>query len=157
MAVKKSKGAKILFWTASIVVLLDILTKSVVRAMIPEGNYVEVLPFLRISHIQNAGITFGMMQIGALRWVFVAVALAVAVAIAWSCRHKKIVSHFLAWGLIMGGAIGNALDRIFIGTVTDFAHVGIKNFDLAWPAFNIADSALTIGAIIILWHSLRKE
>ncbi len=157
MAVKKAKGARILFWTAIVVVLLDIITKSVVRAMIPEGRFVEVLPFLRISHIQNAGITFGMMQVDALRWVFVGAALAVAAAIALSCRHKKIVSHFLAWGMIMGGAIGNALDRIFIGTVTDFIHVGLKHFNLAWPAFNAADSALTIGAIIIIWHAFRKE
>ncbi len=154
---KKRRASGILFCTAGIVVLVDIVTKSVVRAMIPEGGYVEALPFLRISHIQNAGITFGMLQVESLRWLFVAVALAAAVVIALSCRHKKITSHFLAWGLIMGGAIGNALDRIFIGTVTDFIHVGIRGFDLAWPAFNAADSALTIGAVIILWHAFRKE
>jgi signal peptidase II len=65
--------------------------------------------------------------------------------------HGKLREHYLAWGLIAGGAVGNALDRIFIGTVTDFI-----NFHF-WPAFNVADSALTIGVILLAWHAFRKE
>ncbi|MEM4239988.1 MAG: signal peptidase II [Candidatus Woesearchaeota archaeon] len=151
MAIKTPKGRIILFWTAVIVIILDIATKVWVRSAIPANGSFDILPFLSITHVQNPGVAFGLLQFASLRWVYVAVALAVAIIIANSCRHNKLKSHFLLWGLIMGGALGNALDRIFIGTVTDFIDFHF------WPAFNIADSALTIGIVLLIIHAFRKE
>jgi len=148
MAMKK--GVKLLYTTAIVVLILDIITKTLVRTM-PENSSINLLPFFSISHIENLGIAFGFLQLEFMRWILVAIALAVTIAIIWSCKERKLKEHFLAWGLIAGGALGNALDRIFIGTVTDFI-----NFHV-WPAFNIADSALTIGVIILIYHSFKKE
>ena len=154
----KAHGSpSMLFWTAIVIVLADIITKTIVRTILPVNQYIPVLPFFRITHFQNQGITFGLFQYDILRWLLVAVALGVALAIGLSCKHHKLKSHLMAWGLIMGGAIGNAVDRIFIGTVTDFLHFGIPNTNLFWPAFNIADASLVIGAIIIILHAWRKE
>ena len=147
----------LLFFTAFVVVLADIITKSVIRAILPVNQFIPALPFLRVVHFQNTGITFGLFQYEFLRWLLVAVALGVAVAIGLSCKHHKLKSHLLAWGLIMGGAIGNALDRIFLGTVTDFLYFGIPSRNLFWPAFNIADAALVIGALVIIVHAWKKE
>jgi signal peptidase II len=151
MAVKKTSGGNVLFWTAAIVIILDIASKVWVRSAIPVNTGFDVFKFLSLTHVQNSGVAFGMLQFEALRWIYVGVALVVAIIIANSCRHKKLKTHFLLWGLIMGGAIGNALDRIFIGTVTDFISISI------WPAFNVADSALTIGILLLIWHAFKKE
>jgi signal peptidase II len=150
MAMKK-QGARILFTCALVVLVLDIVTKIAVREALPVGASVPVLPFVSITHVQNTGIAFGLLQVPVLRWALVAIALGVAAAIAWSCKERKLREHFVAWGLIMGGAVGNAIDRIFLGTVTDFIDFHF------WPAFNVADSALTIGVFILIWHALRKE
>ena len=145
------KGARLLYVTALVVLLADIASKFAVRSALNVGESVAVLPFLSLTHIQNTGIAFGMLQFDILRWALVAVALGVAVAIVWSCKEHKLNEHYLAWGLIAGGAVGNALDRVFIGTVTDFI-----NFHF-WPAFNVADSALSIGVVLLAWHAFRKE
>jgi signal peptidase II len=148
MAMKESR---LLYAVALIILLADIASKFAVRSALNVGESVVLLPFFSLTHIQNTGIAFGMLQFDFLRWVLVAVALGVAVAIAVSCMHGKLREHYFAWGLIAGGAVGNALDRIFIGTVTDFI-----NFHF-WPAFNVADSALTIGVVLLAWHAFRKE
>ncbi len=148
---KKARGARLLFSTAFVVLILDVLSKSVVRSLLPTGDSMSVVPFLSITHVQNVGIAFGLLQFNIMRWLLVAIALAVVVAIAWSCKHHKLKEHFLAWGLIMGGALGNVIDRIMLGTVTDFIDFHF------WPAFNVADSALTIGVIILVWHAWKKE
>ncbi len=147
----KPQGSRVLFSCAFAVVLLDVVTKVLIRSSLQAGESVALLPFVSIVHLQNAGIAFGLLQFEVLRWVLVLAALGVSAAIFWSCKHGKLREHFVAWGLILGGAVGNAIDRIFFGTVTDFISVGW------WPAFNAADSALTIGVLILVWHALRKE
>jgi len=149
MAMKK--GAHILYVTALVVLVLDVVSKLIIRETIGLNESIVVLPFVSFTHVQNVGIAFGLLQLPMMRWLLVIIALAVAVLIAWSCKENKLKEHLLAWGLIMGGALGNAIDRIFIGTVTDFIDVGF------WPAFNVADSALTIGVLLLVWHAMRKE
>lgn len=148
---KAARGKQLLFLVAIIVLIVDIVTKALVRAGLDIGESITLLPFLSLTHVQNTGIAFGLFQLDILRWILVAIALAVAAAIIWSCAHGKLTEHYVAWGFIAGGAVGNALDRIWLGTVTDFI-----NFHF-WPAFNAADSALTIGVILLAWHAWRKE
>jgi signal peptidase II len=153
MALKPNvpKGKQILFVAAIVVLILDIVTKQLIRSAVTVGDAIEILPFFSIAHVQNQGVAFGLLQIEQLRWVLTAVALAVAAVIFMSCAHNKLKEHYLAWGLIAGGAVGNALDRITIGVVTDFLSFSF------WPAFNVADSALTIGVVLLCWHAMRKE
>ncbi len=148
---KFSKQEKTLYTTAIIVVLLDLITKTIIRLKIGVGESIDLFPWLGITNIPNWGVAFGMLQFEWMRWIFVIIALGVAIIIAYSCKHNKLTSHFVIWGLIMGGAIGNALDRIFVGTVTDFINLSF------WPAFNIADTALTIGIILLIIHAFREE
>jgi len=162
MTMKRSESAAqynahLLFATAFVIVLADVFTKTLIRSILPVNQYIPVLPFFQIAHFQNTGITFGLFQYDFLRWLLVAVALGVAVAIGLSCKHHRLKSHLLAWGLVMGGALGNALDRIFIGTVTDFLYFGVPNTKYFWPAFNIADAALVVGALVLIWHAWKKE
>jgi signal peptidase II len=145
------KAARLLYSTALIVLVLDVVSKVLIRTSLDIRESVSVFPFVSITHVQNVGIAFGLLQLPMIRWLLVAIALAVAALVAWSCKERKLKEHFLAWGLIMGGALGNATDRIFIGTVTDFIDIGF------WPAFNVADSALTIGVLLLVWHAMRKE
>jgi signal peptidase II len=151
MKVNLARGKHLLFVCAIVVLVLDIVTKALVRAGLEVGESVALLPFLSLTHVQNTGIAFGLFQFDILRWILVALALGVAVVIFWSCAHNKLREHYAAWGLIAGGAIGNALDRIWLGTVTDFVNLHF------WPAFNVADSALTIGVVLLAWHAWRKE
>ncbi len=144
-------GAQWVYGIALLIIVLDQLTKWSVRAGLVLGQSIDVLPFFSITHVQNTGIAFGLLQFEFLRWVLVLIALGVAIAILWSCKHGKLTEHYAAWGLIAGGAVGNAIDRIAFGTVTDFIDVHF------WPAFNVADSALTIGVLLLVWHALRKE
>ena len=144
-------GAKWLLGTFIIVVFLDVVTKLIIRETMSVGSSVEITPWLSITHVQNTGIAFGLLQIPFLRWILVGLAIAIVLMICWSCKEKKLREHFVAWGLIAGGALGNAVDRIFFGAVTDFVNLHW------WPAFNVADSALTIGVLLLIWHSFRKE
>ena len=139
---------KTLFLAALLVLVLDQVTKVLIRSWLELGRSLQLLPFLSITHTQNIGIAFGFLQFEALRWVLVLVALVVVVLIAISRPEKQ---HQVVWGLIMGGAVGNMLDRIVFGPVTDFIAFSF------WPAFNIADSALTIGVILLVWHAMKKE
>lgn len=146
-----SGGAGWLCLTAFVVVLLDQLAKFLVRAFLPLGSSVDLLPFFSISHTRNVGIAFGLLQFEVLRWFLVAVAVGVSIVILFSCKHARIRSHFVAWGLIFGGALGNAVDRVLFGAVTDFVDFHF------WPAFNVADSALSVGVLLLVLHSLRDK
>jgi signal peptidase II len=150
MAMKKAY-ARSMYAAAAVVIILDIVSKLLIRGTLEVGQSIPLLPFLSITHAQNMGVAFGLFQFDFLRWILVALAIGVAAAITWSCRHGKLTEHFVAWGLIAGGAIGNALDRIWLGVVTDFIDFHF------WPAFNVADSALSIGVVILIWHAWREE
>lgn len=135
------------------VVLLDHLVKAWIMHHFEPLERVHVLKVLDIILTYNTGAAFSFLAeaSGWQRWLFVGLALVVSVAlIVWMRRLNARVHGLLACGLalIAGGALGNLLDRVFIGRVVDFIHVhwGRAYF----PAFNIADSAITIGAIVLL-------
>ncbi len=150
-SLRKALDARWLYAAAMIVLVADLMTKVLVRKFLLVGASVLLLPFLSLTRVQNVGIAFGLLQFEFLRWMLVAIALAVAGAIVWSCKHGKLTEQYVAWGLITGGALGNAIDRIFLGTVTDFIDFHF------WPAFNVADSALTIGVLLLVWHAVRQK
>ena len=140
------------FAVALVVFVLDRVTKSIVNATVPFGTEVPVVGHLvGITNIRNSGAAFGFAPVGP--WVFLAAAIAVSVGlIVYVVRQPGDLSADAVLGLILGGAVGNAFDRVINGGgVTDFI-----NFHF-WPVFNVADSAVSIGvALLILGYVIRK-
>jgi signal peptidase II len=130
---------------------------AVIRWMNP-GQSVEVIPgFFSLTYVRNPGAAFGMFANSALREPFlVAVALGAVVGLAWLLRHtpeSRVWDRTAAAGII-GGALGNLYDRFAYGSVVDFLDVYVG--ELHWPAFNVADSCITVGVAVLLLSSLRR-
>ena len=128
------------------VIGLDLVSKQVMLALIFDPpRRIEVLPFLNFAPVWNPGISFGMLADGGdvMRYLLTALALAVAAWLIWKVPQFQRLER-LGAGLIAGGAIGNAIDRLRFGKVVDFIDVYVQTWH--WPAFNIADAAITIGA-----------
>jgi len=149
---------------AGIVIGLDQWTKAWVRATIPEYTAMIPVPALGeyfvFEHVFNYGAAFGILQNQGM--LFVVIALVVAVAILVYIRYLPLDQRFvrLLLGLQLGGAIGNLIDRLHQGYVTDFIKMGIPDV-YYWPNYNIADSSIVIGVIglgvYILVDDLRKQ
>ena len=143
------------FLITSVVVILDQITKWVVVMKIPLYSKIEILPILDFTHIRNTGVAFGMLRDmpDSIRYPFFALVLVLAVVAVFIFLQKldedeKLIRYCL--GLILGGALGNSLDRFRLGYVTDFINFHwVGDSSLNWPPFNIADSAITVGAVTI--------
>jgi signal peptidase II len=132
------------------IVFIDQITKYLIRKSLPPHEVVRILPGLNIVHVSNTGAAFGILR-GAGNLFFVVISIiAVAVILYLLIKERR---HFLPYSLILGGAIGNLIDRITIGHVTDFIDLYAGN--LHWPAFNVADSCLTIGIIMLFIEIFR--
>lgn len=143
---------KYLFWLIALAVLvLDQITKAIARATLADGNTVVVIPkVLSFVYVLNTGAGFGILQ--GQNILLMLVALIAIVAIILSLR--KILEtrhHVVGAALILGGAAGNLIDRLISKAVTDFITLPF------WPSFNIADSALTLGVLILVWQSIREK
>jgi len=142
----------VFFAVALVVFVLDRLTKGIVNATVPYGTEVQVLGNLvGITNVRNSGAAFGFAPVGP--WFFLVAALAVSVGlVVYVVRQPGDLGVDAVLGLILGGALGNAFDRIINGGgVTDFI-----NFHF-WPVFNVADSAVSVGvALLIAGYFLRK-
>lgn len=149
--------------TASVVVILDQITKWLVVKNIPLYSSVKVLPVLDFTHIRNPGVAFGMLRDlpDSIRFPFFIVVLVLAVIAIFLFLRKldnndRILIYCL--GLILGGAVGNSIDRFRLGYVTDFLNFHwIGNASLSWPPFNISDSAITVGAILVFIFGIWKS
>jgi len=143
---------------AAAVALLDQLTKQAVLASLRYGEAISVTPFFDIVLVYNPGAAFSLLatQSGWQRWLFTALA---AVICTWLTvllnrhQHERLLPT--AFVLIIGGAVGNVVDRLIHGAVVDFLHFYVGRF--SWPAFNLADSAITIGVALMLWSSFRPH
>src|SRR5690349_14760988 len=137
--------ARILFTVIALIVFaLDRLTKTLVAAEIPLGTEVQVVGrLIGITNVRNSGAAFGTAP--ALAGVFLIASVVVALGLAlYVMRNQGDLLSFGALGLIMGGTVGNGFDRVINGTVTDFINVHF------WPVFNVADSAISIGVVVLL-------
>ena len=142
---------------AAITVVLDQFTKALVLAFLEPYQAVEWAPFLSCVLVCNTGISFGLFagETALLRWVLIGLALAVSVLLtSWLYKEKRL-RVASALGLILGGAIGNVVDRIFRHAVVDFLDLHIGGWH--WPAFNLADSAITVGVVLYVFTSLRDQ
>jgi len=143
---------------ATIILLLDQLSKWSALSNLQLGIPEAVLPFMNWLLLLNPGAAFSFLAQGSgwQRWFFTIVGLVACVYIIWLLRksqNDKLLC--VALSLILGGALGNVLDRIMYGAVVDFIDLHYANWH--WPAFNIADSAICIGAALIIWGELHKS
>ena len=140
---------------ASLVVLLDQVTKNLIVRGLTVGEQLSVLgPFARFTHIRNSGAVFGIMRgAGAYFTFFSIVAAGVLILVLFFSRKASVLVK-VGLGLVLGGAIGNLIDRLRFGAVVDFIDLGI-NESIRWPSFNIADLTITVGVIFLAVHTLR--
>lgn len=137
------------FALAGGVALIDHGTKAAARATLTTGP-VELLPFLDLRLGFNTGVSFGLFAGGAetTRWILIAATSVVAVWLSlWMARERRAAVVY-ALALIVGGALGNIVDRVRRGAVTDFIDFHVGSF--TWPTFNLADSAITVGVGLLL-------
>jgi len=133
-------------------VFIDQITKYLIRKNLSPHEVINILPGLNIVHVSNTGAAFGILR-GAGNLFFIGISvIAIAVILYLLIKEKR---HLLPYSLILGGAIGNLIDRITIGHVTDFIDLYVGRFH--WPAFNVADSSLTVGIIILFIEILRTD
>jgi len=143
---------------SALVVLADQLSKSYITGHYGEFEFTPVLPILDITRMHNVGAAFSFLATasGWQRWLFITLAVTVSIGIVvWLYRMPRS-QGLLACGLalVLGGAIGNVIDRIRLGAVIDFIHF---HWDRAYfPAFNIADSAITVGAACLILDALLE-
>ncbi len=158
MAYQKS-GASLWPWLgiAAIVILLDQVTKAMILRTMAIGDSRTITSFFNLVHWRNPGAAFSFLHAssGWQRWFFVGLALAAVVFIVWLLkRHggQRLFSWSLA--LILGGAVGNVIDRLWHGSVVDFIQLHWRG--TAFPSFNVADSAITIGAVLLVLDELLR-
>jgi signal peptidase II len=143
---------------AALVIVLDQLSKAAINSYFVFGESVAVTSFFNLVLAHNTGAAFSFLSDagGAQRWLFSAIAIVASVWIVWLLRRhqaQKLFSFALAF--ILGGALGNLIDRIAYGHVVDFLDFHWSGYHFA--AFNLADSAITCGAALLIWDSFRDK
>jgi len=141
------------------VIVADFLTKAWVLSAFQPHESIAVLPFFNLVLVFNAGAAFSFLAGagGWQKWFFVVLALAIS---AWIIvmlrRHAEDRLQSFALALVLGGALGNVVDRLRFGAVVDFLDFHVAGWH--WPAFNVADSAITVGVLLLVLHSfIHKE
>ena len=137
----------------AVLLVLDIATKEWIRANLPLGGSFPEVWRLNIVHVQNTGSAFGLFTNQAFLLSAVAIAGLVVVLLFFKYLRDLGFMGGLALSLIFAGALGNLIDRLRFGYVTDFIYVRLWG-DVFWPAFNVADSAITVGAILLAFVAL---
>lgn len=148
------------WWLAIVTIVLDQITKWLTVNYLDYGYPgVEIAPFFNLVHVYNPGAAFSFLadQGGWQRWFFAGLAFAVTVLLSiWMYKAPRTARWMpVAYALIIGGAIGNVIDRLLLGHVVDFLDFYLGNWH--WPAFNLADSFIFIGAAMIIIDSFKKE
>jgi signal peptidase II len=154
---KKSSGLMLWLGVATVAVLLDQLSKITMSRLLSYGQSETITSYFNLVMVYNQGAAFSFLsnQGGWQRWFFSALALGVSVFIVFMLK-KNASQRMFCWSLslILGGAVGNLIDRIAYGHVIDFLDFHIGRWH--WPAFNVADGAITIGAALFVLDELRR-
>ena len=134
-----------------IVLILDHLTKWIIRdVVLDDARYIEITGFFNLVEVWNRGVSFGIFA-SSSPWTPVllsALAIGISIVLLVWLRKAETLLLSIALGIVIGGAVGNVIDRILWGHVFDFLDFHIAGYH--WPAFNVADSAITIGVALIL-------
>ena len=135
---------------SSTLLVIDQLTKWLVTRMMVPGQSIPLIPsVMHLTYVQNTGAAFGLMK--GRQLIFIVMSLLVIGWLGWDMVTRPPVARRPYWGatLIMAGAAGNLIDRLRFGYVTDFLDVRV------WPVFNVGDSAITIGVLLLIWHAVQ--
>src|SRR5690554_4828978 len=156
---REQAGTKLKWlWLAVAVIALDLGTKAMATAMLTYGQPVPGVPMFNLTLLLSAGAGFGFLAgaAGWQRWFFVALAIVVSVVLVYWLKGLKRHETWaaIAIALLLGGAIGNVYDRVVHGYVVDFLHFYWQ--DWHFPAFNLADTAITLGAAMMILDVFRK-
>jgi signal peptidase II len=136
---------------AVLVFAIDRVTKAVVASSVPLGDEVPALDHvLWITHVQNSGAAFGFAPFGSIFFLAISVVVAVALVVYVAREGGSLFTDALL-GLVLGGTVGNAYDRVLHGSVTDFFTVHW------WPVFNVADSAISTGVVLLVLSQLFRR
>jgi signal peptidase II len=146
----RERGWALALATVGVVVALDQLTKAWVRASVDPHEKINVFFLLDITRVKNTGVAFGALS-GSGALVFVAVLIAMAGLLAYFATHIRNRGLWLPVGMVFGGALGNLADRVRIDGVTDFID------PVLWPAFNVADMAIVLGVLGVLYLAEAKR
>ena len=145
-------------WLSLAVVAADRVTKILLdRATQPAWHYSIIPGFLNLVHARNRGVAFSIFADSDSPWLragLIVLALAAVTLFAWMLATGRAGSRAERWGfaLVLAGAAGNLIDRVLYGSVLDFVDVYVREWH--WPAFNVADSAISIGAVLIFWKMI---
>jgi signal peptidase II len=144
-------------WIALAVVVLDVAAKQAILASFRPGEELAILPFFSLVLAFNPGAAFSFLAgaSGWQRWFFAGIAVVASAVIVWLLRKGGSGWYCAGLALILGGALGNLWDRVTIGQVVDFLHFHWRGW--SYPAFNVADSAITVGAALLIVDSFRAR
>ncbi|CAM2061234.1 Lipoprotein signal peptidase [Desulfovibrionales bacterium] len=150
-----------IFVVALAIVALDQTTKAYIATVLPLNNAIVVIPdFFDLVHVLNRGAAFSFMNREDIVWqrfLLIGTSLVAIAIILWIVRNLNEPKWLLitGLGLILGGTVGNLTDRVRMGQVIDFLDLYIRSYH--WPAFNVADSAITVGVGMLLWSIMRTK
>lgn len=145
-----------LFLPAAIVLIFDQVSKFILcRIILPGGSFPVIKGIFHLTHVQNKGMAFGLLPNQTLFFIIITLLTILFILFFHQRTSKKGSPPSWALGLILGGALGNLIDRIRLKAVIDFLDFSLKGHH--WPSFNIADSAITIGAGILFISLFRKK
>ena len=156
MEAKTGRQRNIFALVAFVFLVGDWLSKRLFQGWLETGGPIDVIPGLRLILVHNHGAAFGFLASagGWQRGFFILVATAVIIYLAWRlwmARPEEKVTN-IGFAMILGGATGNLIDRVSQGYVVDFVDIYVRNWH--WPAFNVADAAISIGAVVVIFDSL---
>jgi signal peptidase II len=156
----KPASTSLLKWLglALVVIVADHLTKWWVTSSLDYQEAIHVLPFFSLILVYNSGAAFSFLADagGWQRWFFIAIGIVATVIIVRLLKqHAHDTRLAFALALVLGGALGNVIDRVLLGHVVDFLLFHYRGH--SFPAFNVADSAITVGATLLVWDSLRRK
>lgn len=143
---------------AALIIALDHLTKWWISGSMDYQQAIPLLSFFSIVRVHNYGAAFSFLADagGWQRWFFIAIgAVATVIIVQLLRKHAHDFRMAFALALVLGGALGNVIDRVVLGYVVDFLYFHYRGF--AWPAFNVADSAISVGAAMLIWDSLFSK
>ncbi|WP_416307573.1 signal peptidase II [Neptunicella sp. SCSIO 80796] len=146
-------------WLTLLMLVIDQASKQWVIASMDLYESISIIPMFSITYVQNHGAAFSFLSTegGWQRWFFTAIALVVSVLILYWLKQCKVKQKLVpaAFALVLSGALGNVYDRLHYGYVIDFLDVYYQQWH--WPTFNIADSAIFVGAVLLIFDALRNN
>ncbi len=155
----KSSSPRLIQWLliAALIIIADQFTKVLILGSFQYGDSRYVTSFFNVVRVHNTGAAFSFLAgaSGWQRWFFVGLGAAATVFIIWMLRrHGHQLLFATALSLILGGAIGNVVDRLLHGYVVDFIQLHWRGW--YFPSFNVADSAISVGAVLLIWDEIRR-